>query len=494
MKPKLVTTLLLSLTTICCLSQSGLKKNVYDSLWNVWTNNAQHDTARLEAIKKFAWEGYLFSLPDSAFYFAQLEYDFATKRNLKKYQADALNTQGASFFIKTDYAKSIEYHTRSLKIREEINDKKGIAASLGNIGNIFKDQGDATNNRKEKGILYNNAIKYHNKGLKIKQQINDQLGIAASLSNLGIAYRSLGYIETDTIQKENFYKQALSCQEKSLEIQQSSSNLRAIANNHSNIGMVYTSLSEIEKNKNKRNEFYKKSIDSFIKSLEIFQKIGNQQGSSRALVNIGTVYFEKVKITENAPQKKALLLTVIDYCKQALYIAQEREFYREIEGSSQLLYVCYKAINQHNLALQMHELYSSTKDSIRSVENQNEVIRQVLKYEYEKKAATDSISNEKEKQIKDIEIQKQQTEINAKRIQQYGLYGGLFLVILFAIIIFNRLQLTRKQKIIIEKQKEIVEEKQKEILDSIRYARKIQDATLTPVSYIERSIHRLKNN
>ncbi|MCC7332490.1 MAG: tetratricopeptide repeat protein [Flavobacteriales bacterium] len=494
MKSKLVTTLLLSITTICCLSQSALQKNVYDSLWNVWTNNAQHDTARLEAIKKIAWEGYLFSQPDSAFYFAQLEYEFATKRNLKKYQADALNTQGASFFIKTDYAKSIEYHTRSLKIREEINDKKGIAASLGNIGNIFKDQGDATNNLQEKRILYNNAIKYHNKGLKIKQQIKDKMGIAASLSNLGIAYRSQGHIETDTIQKEKFYLQALSHQEKSLEIQQSSSNLRAIANNYSNMGLVYTSLCEIEKNKNKRNEFYKKSIDSYIKSLEILQKIGHQQGIARALVNIGTIYLEKAKTTENASQKRTLLLTVIDYSKQALHIALKRGFSREIEGSTQQLFICYKALKQYNLALQMHELFSATKDSIRSVENQNEVIRQVLKYEYEKKAATDSISNEKEKQIKDIEIQKQQTEINAKRIQQYGLYGGLFLVILFAIIIFNRLQLTRKQKIIIEKQKEIVEEKQKEILDSIRYARKIQDATLTPVSYIERSIHRLKNN
>jgi hypothetical protein len=185
---------------------------------------------------------------------------------------------------------------------------------------------------------------------------------------------------------------------------------------------------------------------------------------------------------------------VIDYNKKALKIAQESGFAREVESSSQLLFKSYKATNQYQLALQMHELYSITKDSIGSVENQNEVLRQELKYSYEKKAATDSITNAKEKQIKDAEIAKQQAEIKAKRNQQYGLFGGLILVILFAGVIYNRLKVTQQQKVIIEIQKELVEEKQKEIIDSIRYAKRIQDALLTSQTYIERNIKRLKNN
>lgn len=50
----------------------------------------------------------------------------------------------------------------------------------------------------------------------------------------------------------------------------------------------------------------------------------------------------------------------------------------------------------------------------------------------------------------------------------------------------------KRQKIIVEKQKEIVEEMQKEILDSIRYAKRIQDALLTSQNYIERNIKRLR--
>jgi hypothetical protein len=61
-------------------------------------------------------------------------------------------------------------------------------------------------------------------------------------------------------------------------------------------------------------------------------------------------------------------------------------------------------------------------------------------------------------------------------------------------MMYNRFKVTQKQKVIIEKQKELVEEKQKEILDSIRYAKRIQDALLTSQMYIERNIKRLKKS
>ena len=75
-------------------------------------------------------------------------------------------------------------------------------------------------------------------------------------------------------------------------------------------------------------------------------------------------------------------------------------------------------------------------------------------------------------------------------------HKAIILILLFASVIYNRLKVTQKQKLIIEQQKELVEEKQKEILDSIRYAKRIQDALLTSQTYIERNLKRLnqKNN
>jgi hypothetical protein len=44
---------------------------------------------------------------------------------------------------------------------------------------------------------------------------------------------------------------------------------------------------------------------------------------------------------------------------------------------------------------------------------------------------------------------------------------------------------------LIEKQKRFVEEKQKEILDSIYYARRIQNAILPTEKYIDKTLKRL---
>ena len=51
-------------------------------------------------MNKIAWDGYLFSQPDSAFYFAELQYKFARIVGNKKWMANAFNLQGVSFAIR----------------------------------------------------------------------------------------------------------------------------------------------------------------------------------------------------------------------------------------------------------------------------------------------------------------------------------------------------------------------------------------------------------
>jgi serine phosphatase RsbU (regulator of sigma subunit) len=70
----------------------------------------------------------------------------------------------------------------------------------------------------------------------------------------------------------------------------------------------------------------------------------------------------------------------------------------------------------------------------------------------------------------------------------YGAGGGLVMVLLFAFFILNRLQVTRRQKIVIEgqkqiveEQKELVEEQKKDLTDSIHYAENIQQSLLPTI-------------
>ena len=164
--------------TLVFSQKQGLPQEVnLDSLWQVWNDNTQPDTSRCKAMYKISWNGYLFTQPDSAFYYAQQLYNFAHRNHLKKYKATALNTQGASFYVQSDYPKAIDYYTKSLKIRKEIGDKQGIAMSYNNIGIIYTEQCD-----------YTKAIDYYTKSLKIREDIGDKKGIASSLGNIGVIY------------------------------------------------------------------------------------------------------------------------------------------------------------------------------------------------------------------------------------------------------------------------------------------------------------------
>ena len=149
-------------------------------------------------------------------------------------------------------------------------------------------------------------------------------------------------------------------------------------------------------------------------------------------------------------------------------------------------------------AINYYELFVQMNDSVNNDKIRKASIKSQLKYEYEKQAAADSVAHAKESEIKNAELAKQSAEIKAKKNQQYALFGGLGLVMIFAGFMFNRFKVTQKQKSVIEKQKveveeqkKLVEEKQKEIVDSIHYARRIQMAQIPSEKQVAKSLSKL---
>ncbi|MBP9794238.1 MAG: hypothetical protein KBC56_09600, partial [Flavobacterium sp.] len=95
--------------------------------------------------------------------------------------------------------------------------------------------------------------------------------------------------------------------------------------------------------------------------------------------------------------------------------------------------------------------------------------------------------------LKDAEILKQSTIAEKQATQRNYLLLGIALLLLFSIYIYRGYKQKQKaneiialQKEEVEMQKTLVEEKQKEILDSIHYAKRIQESLLPTEKYIER--------
>ena len=426
-----------------------------DSLWGVWTDKTQPDTNRLKAMHKIAWNGYLYSKPDSAFYFAQMGYDFAESVSNKKLMAGALNTQGASFYIRADYAKAIDYLARSLKIQEELGNKKGIAASLSNIGMIYNNQGD-----------YAKAIDYYSRSLKIQEELGDKKGIAGSLNNIGNIYSDQGD-----------YAKAMEYYSRSLKIYEELGDKGGIAACLNNIGLIYQDQGD-----------YTKAIDYYTRSLKIKEEIGDKNGIAGSLNNIGIIYYNQ------GDYAKALGKST-----KTLSIAQEIGNVESIKYASKNLWKTFKKLGNHSQALEMHELYIEMRDSMLSIENKEAIIQQEFKYKYEKEQALADAKHQEQMALS-AEREKRQ------KLIAYSAGGGLVMVLLFAFFILNRLQVTRRQKKVIEEQKQKVEqqkqvveeqkqkveqqkqvveeqkqkveEQKKDITDSIRYAENIQKALL----------------
>ena len=111
--------------------------------------------------------------------------------------------------------------------------------------------------------------------------------------------------------------------------------------------------------------------------------------------------------------------------------------------------------------------------------------RSELTYEFDKKEALFKKEQEKKEVIAAVDKKRQNLFI-------WLLSSIVLAVTLISLLVFRTLRLTRKQKQIIEKQKELVEEKQKEIVDSIHYAKRIQEALFPSITYIEKNLNRLK--
>lgn len=166
------------------------------------------------------------------------------------------------------------------------------------------------------------------------------------------------------------------------------------------------------------------------------------------------------------------------------------------------LHLYYKNNRLYKQAFIMLEKYHLYKDSINSEQNQKAIINQEYKYKYEKQAAADSVKSAEKEKVQQALLtaekaknKEKELEVKNKRMQSYFLIGGLILALIFGGIIFNRFRITNSQKQIIEQQKATVdkaftelEEKNHEILDSINYAKRIQNAILPPDKLIKNSL------
>jgi tetratricopeptide (TPR) repeat protein len=385
----------------------------------------------------------------------------SSKEKLPFYEikkSDALNNIGYLYQFKGNIPFTLEYYHKALKIREKHKDTSGISNSFINIGLVYYEQGD-----------YPNSLKYYFKSLELRLIQGDNELLFNVYNNIATTYKVV-----DSLEKAIIYYA------KCLEI------IDEIGNNRKK-SLVLNNLSALYQ----KQDNLTKALDFALQSLTIRKELNDPVLLSQSYVSVAHILFSQGTIKgKNGALENALM---------SHEIALDLNYPAEISKSALCLSEIYAQLGDAIAALEMYKLYIEKRDEIKNIETDKATIKSELQYEYEKKAAADSVANAKDKIIKDAEIAKQKAELSARRNMQYGLFGGIILILLFVFILFNRLKISQKQKKIIERkeqqtqiqneiisrQKLVVEEnalelahKHKEITDSINYAERIQRSFL----------------
>jgi serine phosphatase RsbU (regulator of sigma subunit) len=405
----------------------------------------------------------------------------------------------------------------SLKHKIESQTDTTLFKSVVNLGNAYFDRGQL-----------DSAISNFSFGLLKSKQAGNNKYVCTFLIKLGTMNREKGiynvssqlfYEALDIAEKNDFkllkancyngiaiisalqkdYSKAIDSYNKSLAIFQKSNNLSGIGSVYNNLGLVYLDQ--------KNNTI---ALKFFFKALNINRNISNDFGIAASCENIGLiyndmgnyklalVYFSKALNLWYSHQDDNSISINLGYIGNSLNL--QKQFGSAIDTLKRGLNFASIANSQASKrenSFYLSQAYEGLKDYKNS-----------LFYYKLANELTDSIqNNEKTKQITEIqlsygfnqlkmqdsikhqlEVQVKENQLSTEKNYKYMISSVLLIIVALLFFVYKNYNEKNKANIIITEQKNIVESKQKEILDSISYARKIQTALLANKEFMNKNM------
>ena len=451
---------------------------------------------------------YLFDLHDHANMqkYADLELVLSQKLNYEKGIAYALLNKGIYYWSTGEYPTALYHYNKSLKLMIHTGIKRGESSCYLNIGQVYVDQGNykdgaeyllkGTKLKEEMGDMrgvstgYNNlgnvyqyqanykeALKYHLMSLKIKEELQDNVGISMSYNNIGLVFNSQGKPD-----------EALAYYKKAADIQEKMNDIAGLGNVYDNIGIIYNG----EKN-------YSEGLKYHLKSLKVRMAVDDKQGIGSSYSNIGDTYRLMGKYDQALPYSKKALKTLtqigekkgianaylslggiyevkkdfdhaLENYQQSLTVSQAINYKEGALFSYESMASSYAGSKQFDKALKYRHLAHELRDSLLNKDNFRQVAELNTKYETDKK----------EKEILLLTKDQILTEktLREQRILRWALIIGMSLLFIAVFSVYRRYRFKQQSNLILEKQKQEIEQQNTLIIDSIDYAKNIQELLL----------------
>lgn len=368
----------------------------------------------------------------------------STKLSYKEGMADAYNYKGVINRDQSNLKEALDNYLIALPLFEELKKNGKVAGIQNNIGLIYAE----IKEYKTALAYYFKAVKInlHNRARNVDE--SDVMGMEDKVRaniNLAINYNNIA----TCYQKLNQPVSAQTYLNKSLEIRKAENDTIGMAMAYHNIGLNY----QLEKKPDSAIIFFNLSLD-YLKGMS--ENIGHAYN----YLELGNTFLLQGRLKE---AKKYLL--------SSLRIADKSDLEGVKVENYKYLSKLYAMEKDFKNAFYYQDLFLNSKEKIESDESKNEILKKELEYDFHKKQELQRLEAKNQKAISDAEIRSQ------KKLITYAIVGLVILSGLVLIVLRSNNQ-KRKANFIISKQKEIVEHKNKEIVDSINYAKYIQNALL----------------
>lgn len=327
------------------------------------------------------------------------EYELARMIGIERFTAGVHNSHAVFQYFQSEIDSAIFYFEKALFIFKEIGNRKKEAAINNNIGLIYGSKGD-----------FETSTKYYIASLKIKEEIDDQLGIAKTnyniannwielgqydraKSNLNEAYNIFRELELpDELNDIIYSKAAIASNQDSFHLalkyyKQSLAYSKSIDQGYDvlgamiNIGQSYEHLLELDS-----------SLHYYSASMDMALSFEDQESQALLYRHIGQIYSHQGRHQE-----------AIDYIDKSVALYSRLGYSDYLADSYQYLYQVQERARQYEKAYYSFEKHILLRDSIASKKMQTDVIELETKYETEKK--------EKELALSKAEILKTESRI-----------------------------------------------------------------------------------
>jgi signal transduction histidine kinase len=402
-------------------------------------------------------------------------FDKALQTNLEKdqskYTGVVYNDIGYLYGKQGELTKQAEWYMKALRLYEKVKDDWGAAQTLSNIGTTYNEL------RQQK-----DAIDYTRQAIALREKMQDINGLSISYTNLAQMY-----LNTDSLDL------AIKAQQAGLRYAEATGEKSRLAHNYVTMSLIL--------NRQKKNA---EALEYEKKTIPILLETGDNNMLSRRYIAMAILY-KSLKDTANAQVyfQKAYDLSVaihnkynlrdLHYHKAAFY-KDYKDFYNAYEMYKKYILYRDSIINEETAAKiadvqtryetekkDREILQLNTEQRIKEleIEKQKAIIAgDLLEADKKENAITllsqarelqDAIirqrDEELEKQVlqarnkeQELLLAKQERKLQEKQLQtqkqfRNGMIGGLVLLVLMGVVLFNRYQLKKK----LEQQKALLD-------------------------------------